>query len=95
MNTREVTVLPHWRVCLDDVTSISVLSQDAGVVSPLLHALDSFLSFQAGQKCVQVFDQLLHPAVNQTRLVQKPVRHHEREASAKARGVATAGKTRC
>lgn len=93
VNTREVTVLPYWRVCLDDVTSISVLLQDAGVVSPLLHALDSILSLQAGQKCVQVFDPLPHPAVNQTRLVQKLVRQRERKASAKARGVATAGKT--
>lgn len=81
VNTREVTELPSWRACLDDVTvslssitSISVLLQDAGVVSPLLHALDSVLSFLAGQKCVQVFDPLPHPAVNQTRPVQKLVR---------------------
>lgn len=40
VNTREVTELPFWRVCLNDVTSISVLLQDAGVVSPLLRALD-------------------------------------------------------
>lgn len=71
VNTREVTVLPHWRVCLEDVTSISVLLQHAGVVSPLFHALDSVLSFQASQKGVQVLDPLPHPAVK-TRPVQKP-----------------------
>lgn len=94
MSTRAVTVLPHWRVCLDDVTSASVLLQDAGVVSPLLHALDSALPFRAGQECVQAFGPLPHPAVNQTRLTQKPARQRDREASAKARGAPTAGKTR-
>lgn len=69
VNTREVTVLPHWRVCLDDVTgiiitSISVLFQDAGVVSPLLRLCARLCSPLSGWLGTP------HPAVNQTRLGQ-------------------------
>lgn len=72
VNACEVTELPHWLVCRDDVTCIIILS-----ICPLPPTLGCFhghhmssasvLSFQAGQKRLQLFDLLPRPAANQQR----------------------------